>query len=464
MATKSYVPSEPYVFDTSGKLRYTHPIEANPSSPNNNFYRIINFEPEAIPTKWQLDNGYTVKDWNAWKKSNPHMEGTYAYDNYSSWSTNQTRGQTLNAEGHRISPLNDIYRNSQIRGTNFFNGLAYMNAGFPDEQYRSTISPEGLTYQMMYNGGLHANQPSANTKNLYIEMTPEFVERAASGRNTLYNRVINHSFIPKVNNQYVEIPKHPLTPEVIRNFASGINETQGGGRTGGYAMLEPKNGTPIWDRLNPFNRSGVRMIQTDAVPLNEMTIPDYRLKSGEVIPNELVEDFMKRTESGVYTKEVVNVKTPSSLAPIQTSLFPFNENVIYDGITPYTKRPLRQHINNAIFNAKTLYAQPETQAILRGAKTTANVGVGAAGLIGYGASVAQSGPVETVLSYGVPFTPMKMGIGPVLSLNSGEEEALDEGRTHRRELARASTINDEIDFFVKHHPSTLGVRNYDEAY
>ena len=443
MANYTYSPSESFQ-TPDGSIAYSHPLEANKWNPSKNFYRIINFEPEAIPDK--LNNGYTFQDWQNWKARNPHMAGTYVFDNYTSWTTQQTQGAQLNAEGYKISPLNDIYRSGQIRGTNFFNGQAYMAAGFPDEQYRSTITPatgekNSFKYSTNFGGGLYTKEPVASTKNLYIEMTPDFVAKAAAGQNPLYNGVSSKSFIPPPSGSAEAngARQGVVTPEIITKWSQGFKAEQGGGRLGGYAMLNPKNGTPFLERINPFNRTGVRMVQTDPVPLLEL-MDTYRLRPSspaEYLDFQKQMDFFKqRTASGIWTHEYANGAIPRALKPLPTSNYPFNAEVLYDGITPYGERTLGQHARNALFNLKTMYAQPETQTILRGAGTAAKVGIGLAGAVGYASSVAKNGPVETALSWGVPFTPLKFGIGPVLTLNADDEERL-------REMQQKSTSRND---------------------
>jgi hypothetical protein len=66
-----------------------------------------------------------------------------------------------------------------------------------------------------------------------------------------------------------------------------------------------------------------------------------------------------------------------------------------------------------------------------------------AGMVGYGAGVLQHGPVEMAVSYGVPFTPWRYGIGPTLTLNAGEDDALAAARQRESDFNNRPKISVE---------------------
>jgi hypothetical protein len=95
----------------------------------------------------------------------------------------------------------------------------------------------------------------------------------------------------------------------------------------------------------------------------------------------------------------------------------------FDYTKPFMETSVPTHLKNAQHVARVAMAQPETKAVLKGAGKT----VGAAGLLAYIYSLGQDAP-KTILEWGIPFTPMKMGMGPVLDLGRGSD--LDSRRGH----------------------------------
>lgn len=308
---------------------------------------------------------------------------------------------------------NDILKSGAIRGSQSFSGDAYFAKGYPQGNYLAN-RPQFQLDRLLQ----HYSPAEVGNNNYFIEAT----ERFNPNTNPLYKPNSAKVYRPLPSIAGVQAPPELAFPKGNSgsNWLTTVESTGKPVPTGTYSWAAPAENTSYWDRVNPNNQRGLKVAQA-------------------------------------YTSEwQSNSKGFTKGNP--------DWKVLFDYTKDFKDTSIPQHLRNAQHIGNTILAQNETQAVLRGAGTTAKVGVGAAGLIGYGASIAQNGPVETVLSYGVPFTPMRMGIGPVLSLNSGEDDALDEMRTHRREKARAETINDEIDFFVRSHPSKLGVRNYDESY
>lgn len=115
-----------------------------------------------------------------------------------------------------------------------------------------------------------------------------------------------------------------------------------------------------------------------------------------------------------------------------------------------------------------LIGEPKVPVAMQIAKNAAGMagnavklGLAGAGLAGYTASFLQDAP-KTIVEYGVPFTPLKFGLGPVISLNAGEDEMLDEGRTHRRELQRAALIDQQVNSFADIYNKKTS--QYEEGY
>jgi hypothetical protein len=61
------------------------------------------------------------------------------------------------------------------------------------------------------------------------------------------------------------------------------------------------------------------------------------------------------------------------------------------------------------------------------------------GLAGYALGVAQHGPVEMAVSYGIPFTPWRYGIGPVTELGAPERDPYAEARARDPEFGLSMT-------------------------
>jgi hypothetical protein len=56
------------------------------------------------------------------------------------------------------------------------------------------------------------------------------------------------------------------------------------------------------------------------------------------------------------------------------------------------------------------------------------------GLAGYAVGVAQHGPAEMAVSYGVPFTPWRYGVGPVETAQAPERDPYAEARANDPEF------------------------------
>ncbi len=145
---------------------------------------------------------------------------------------------------------------------------------------------------------------------------------------------------------------------------------------GGYRTLDPREGTRFIDRINPKNQRHLRVGQAYTTGW---------------------QSALKGFEGG---------------AP--------NWDWKFDYTKPFTETSVKQHAKNLKHIGKTVLAQPETQAALKGAGKTVKVTAGTAGLLAYLKGIAEDAP-KTVLEWGVPFTPMKMGVGPTLPLGKGSD-------------------------------------------
>lgn len=187
------------------------------------------------------------------------------------------------------------------------------------------------------------------------------------------------------NNFFIEATKdfnpleNPLYSTINRlNISGNVSRFPKIGQevpAGQYVTLAPADNPSFIDRINPNNQRNLRMGQA-----------------------------YTSTWQGAY-------KGFSEGAP--------NWDWKFDYTKPFTETSLQQHGKNAVHIAKTIAEQPETQAVLRGAGKTAKVGLGVAGLAGYTASFLDDAP-RTVLSYGIPFTPFKLGL-PVVDAGKGSD-------------------------------------------
>ena len=90
----------------------------------------------------------------------------------------------------------------------------------------------------------------------------------------------------------------------------------------------------------------------------------------------------------------------------------------FDYTKPFMETSVPTHLKNAQHVARVAMAQPETKAVLNGT----NKIIAGAGLLAYIKSAVEDAP-KTVVEWGVPFTPLKMGVGPVLPLGQGSDLA-----------------------------------------
>lgn len=340
---------------------YTHPLQTNRYNPDRNYYRIINFEPQPL-----LSTGtekLTYNDWLKWKQKYPNHPDVKV--SYSDWRLLSAEGAGLNAEGRSINALNDIYRTGAVRGSLGYGGQTYYYAGFPDEIYRSTalfVNGEKVGVQT----GMYAGAASQSTKNLYITATPEYMMRVADGKHPLYRSVHDRGFFglgEMRNGVYDARISAAHFDDLAKRMAHFDPSTTS--FSGGIISVEPAKNTKFLDRINPMNKSGLRIMQTDPIPLAEDSFA-YR-KVGPVSAQAL-EDF-RHVGNDVYVPKYTSVTVPKGLVQLPAGVGPFNEKVLYEGITPFWNRTLGQHARNAVFNAKTLYVQPEVQsAIAAGTK------------------------------------------------------------------------------------------------
>jgi hypothetical protein len=340
---------------------YTHPLQVNKFNPDRNYHRIVNFEPQPL-----LATGtekLTYNDFLKWKQKYPnHPEIKYGYEN---WRILSAEGAGLNAEGRSINALNDIYRTGAVRGSLGYKGQAYYYAGFPDEIYRSTglfVNGEKIGVQT----GMYAGAANPTTKNLYITATPEYMANVANGKHPLYTSVRDRGFfgVGEVKNGVYDdrIASHYFDDlaKTMKDFDPNTTSF-----SGGIVAVQPSKNAGFLDRVNPMNKRGLRIMQTDSIPLAEDSFA-YR-KVGPVSA-EALEDF-RHVGNDVYVPKYASGPVPRGLVQLPAGVGPFNEKVLYDGITPFWQRTLGQHARNATFNAKSLYVQPEVQsAIAAGTK------------------------------------------------------------------------------------------------
>ena len=260
----------------------------------------------------------------------------------------------------------DVLNTGQIRGSNQFAGDAYFHRGQPLGTYLENRETNKLLK--------HYPKEQVGNNNYLIEATEDFNPT----RNPLYkgNESIKYRRLPTIGG--IPAPSELAFPisnsgsrwipasEVPTNFA----------RSGLDSVAAPVENPSFLDRINPANQRGIRMGQA-------------------------------------YTPYFVNVpKGFEGGAP--------NWDWKFDYTKPFTETSMKQHAKNVQHIGRTVLAQPETKAVLKGAGTAAKVGVGTAGLIAYAKGVMEDAP-KTITEWGVPFTPLKMGTGPVLELGKGSD-------------------------------------------
>jgi hypothetical protein len=380
--------------------------------------------------------------------------------------------------------LTDIYRSGAIRGTENFARGAYFNEGRPALEYRRPFDwndyrfaaehgykelkgheknirlllKEGRIEEARELQGLLKKYPrelAVRRQNMFIEVSPSFVKTVSSGNNPLYE-----SFFPDMYNYH---EYRVLRPELSTFEANKLFERREAFSRPPYGNnMEVVTKPPSFlDRINPKNRSGIRITTTDPVAiqgfdtngLGQQSV--YRAKNPNApLSPEILSDFEPvRTSSGDIVYRRVGQHNgsyviPSELESVRTTSQNPNTDVIYDRITPVKERTLGQHAKNALFEAKVLLNQPEIAKPLQVAGTTAKVAVGAAGVLGYASEVMDKGPVVAALAWGVPFTRLRMGIGPVNTLGAPERAP---------ERMVNSSVQDDIDYIL-HGPMTPAFR------
>jgi len=91
-------------------------------------------------------------------------------------------------------------------------------------------------------------------------------------------------------------------------------------------------------------------------------------------------------------------------------------DIKFDYTKPFFQTEPAIHAKNIQHIANTILEQPETKV----AGNVAGKVLGTAGLLGYANSFINDAP-KTILEWGVPFTPLKMGIGGVSDLGKGSD-------------------------------------------
>ena len=215
-------------------------------------------------------------------------------------------------------------------------------------------------------------QNQALNKNFIIEATKDFNPNSNPlYKNNIYNPttsriIVNGVSLPSLKDS-MEIGSRWQTPET----------NQAKVQWGTYSTLAPEESTRFIDRINPANQRNLRM--------------------GEMI-------------TGGYS-----VKNPIGFTTGTPDI-----NWKFDYTKPFFQTDLATHAKNATHIAKTVAAQPETKAVLGGAGKVVKAGVGTAGLVGYTAEFLKD-PVRTAVAYGVPFTPLRYGVGAVNDLGKGSD-------------------------------------------
>lgn len=305
-------------------------------------------------------------------------------------SGEMNRAFHINPELRYLGAIDDLRLSGAIRGSFGFGGESFFNKARPAEGYRD---------------------PSRT--NYYIEVTPDYLVRASDFESSM------EAFKDKTRTEMVS--KNPLY-----NIGRGSHTKKRGVNDPDYRTLNPKKQTEtrFVDRINPENRKGMKIIRVNTDGLEV----EYRPTPKEAIGEFAGENYRS------YPKYVTQPK----------------EKVIYDGITPFKERTLGQHYRNAKFNAQAVLIQPEVKAAAKYAadvgKGAAKIGLNAAGLAGYAGAVYEKGPLAAV-EWGIPFTPLKMGIGPINTLNAPEKAPYHTTEQYREEARQrtASEIEKEIE-------------------
>ena len=126
----------------------------------------------------------------------------------------------------------------------------------------------------------------------------------------------------------------------------------------------------------------------------------------------------RRAHAGIRGGEFISGRFPNPNKGFETGTPKIDWK--FDYTKPFMETSIPKHLKNAQHVARVVMAQPETQAVLKGTGTVAKYGIGGAGLLAYVKSAVDDAP-KTVLEWGVPFTPLKMGVGPVLTLGQGSD-------------------------------------------
>jgi hypothetical protein len=317
---------------------------------------------------------FSENNWLKWRRNNPNLKGTLSYDEYDTWRVLSQEGASVTKEGYLTNPVNDLLRTGQVRGTAGFGGSAYFNAGFPAEEYRSTAVFDKLGNQVdnMGSFGMYTSRATPLTKNIYIQATPQFMERAASGANPLYDSISSRGFISQGSDLLTDKtrqgdPWKIIRPEALKEWekASQGVSLKATPFNNGYLALNPSENPSFIDRVNPWNRQGLRVMQTSTAPVaNGSEV--YRLVGN--VPQEILDrDFIPVGNSMYRPRYSGNTIIPKEMKAVTTTIGPLNMRTLYDGITPFTERTIGQHLRNAKWNATSLYVQPEVQTAIAGA-------------------------------------------------------------------------------------------------
>lgn len=286
------------------------------------------------------------------------------------WGINVNPNSHYRVIGEIGSKASDIYKDvlntGQIRGSNQFRGDAYFHRGAPLGNYLENSSSSKLLK--------HFPVEEVGNNNYLIEATEDFNPT----RNPLYkpNESVVYRKLPTIGG--IPAPKELAFPTSNSGSrwipASEIptNPT----RSGIDSVAAPVEKPRFLDRINPANQRGLRMGQA-------------------------------------YTPYFISVeKGFEGGAPKWDWKFDYTK--------PFTETSLTQHGKNLVHIGNTILAQPETQKVLEGAGKVTKVGLGTAGILGYTSSFLKDAP-KTILEYGVPFTPLRMGFGSVPELGKGSD-------------------------------------------
>ena len=268
---------------------------------------------------------------------------------------------------------NSIAWGTEINPNSFYRVLGQEGAS-AESIYKDVLRTGQIRGSAVFNGDAYLAKGAPQGMYLHSSsQVPELLKHWSK------EQVGNNNFFIEATNKFNPI-ENPLYSTINRlNINGNVSKFPKLGQEvpmGHYVTLAPVDNPSFVDRINPNNQKNLRMGQA-----------------------------YTSTWGGVN-------KGFSEGAPKWDWRFDYTK--------PFSETSLSQHGKNIVHIAKTIAEQPETKTVAKYASTTGKVGLGVAGLAGYTASFLEDAP-KTVLAYGVPFTPLKIGLGPVLDLGKGSD-------------------------------------------